>query len=149
MERDNKIRKVFHWTSIILYIISMTQVGYYDNHGDGNGMVGIVLLLLGWMLIFSGGTGIVWLANPILWYSWAVRSNLKNSFWSSFAAFLIALVFLTGVVTDGSTSIHMDLPTTSYDTKIIKYGLGYRLWLLSTAVWFIGNFYLLLSSKSE
>lgn len=143
MKNDELIRKWFLRASIILYFVSLTQVGYIDDsNGDGSELRGIFLLLIGWLNVFSGGTAIAWLANPILWYSWTKRDNLKYTIWSSFLTVLLGLLFLTGIVTNGRFCIGgADMPSFSIDTKIINYGLGYYLWLSSILTWFIGNLY--------
>ena len=79
---------------MLTYIASLFFVGYYENH-DTTGTPGFLLVLFGVFFLFShGGAALIWIANPILWYSWAPRRKPKYSFYSSLISMFIALSFM-------------------------------------------------------
>jgi hypothetical protein len=139
-EKNHKrIVKITFIISLAAYISSLFCDCFYSN--TGNGEIGLVLLIFGGIWVLAGGSAITWLANPLLWYAWAKRSDTRKSRYASFLSFFVSLLFLSfdnvpGAGgcggTDGMIS-HCD------DLKIYSYGLGYYLWLASSLVFLIGH----------
>ena len=131
---------IYLWLSICLYILSLTQVGWYGNRNSetgGEGSYGIALVFWGALNTLDGGMGLIWLANPLLWFSWRKRSNLRLSLLTSAIATFICLSFL---LFDGYTSSCGNIwSSTTCEVQITCYGWGYYLWIASFAVFLLGQ----------
>lgn len=120
--------------SVVLFLTSLTQDGYYiDRPGDPRAWAPCIgLLLIGWLGVFDGI--LAWLANPALLAAWIFlnfRSSRRLGAAIGAAAIAFALSFLlyTEILTNeaGGTS------------KITGYGAGYWLWVASGGVAMIGG----------
>src|SRR5262245_49861927 len=121
MQEDKKLKKIFLIISISLFIISLTQKCYCTSSQCGDS---IMLFLLGWGALISGGAGIALLANPLLISSWILlNKNLKLAMFLSVFATLLSLSFLFfgSIIDNEGGQAH----------QIISYKPGYWLWTLS------------------
>lgn len=129
------IRRVFLLISIGLFIASLTYPCFDTEKELGQSGEGAALLISGCFGFFTSFTGLIWLANPILLYSWILfnKSNL-HSLIASIISLCVGLLFLKcsemTINEGGNTSIISD------------YRTGYWLWLASILVMVIGNTYL-------
>ncbi len=114
--------------SLILLLSSFTQNAFYVG---SKGVHSLFAFLFGFFVVM--GTGISWLANPLLISSWLlVYKNTRYSQYLSIFAVLLSLSFLllTKVVTNEG----------GYPNTISSYGAGYWLWFSSCIVNCIGIF---------
>ena len=105
---------------------------------------GLTNLLMGWFTVFMlYPIGIVWLANPILLFSWIKsKKNLKTSLVSSFLSFFLMISFL---LFDKVVNNEAGVPE-----KITSIKLGYWIWVLSSFTMAVGNSILFyLKNKKE
>jgi hypothetical protein len=142
---ENNLRITTLCISIWLYIGSLFSDCFYDTPG---GMInkdgvhtGLELLMVGWVqMIFHGGAGFVWLANPMLFAAWKIISNKKASLILSSISFLVSLSFLfLNTIANGHSFEDGNDKTQYVDVEITGYGVGYWLWLLSSAIVCIGS----------
>ena len=138
----NNILKLFLTTSLLLFIISLTQDAY---RAGGQYAGSFACVIVGWMGVPIGGTwaNITWLANPILVIAWiGFISDRKTSLICSSVAFILSLSFLfCSEVTqnEAGSSSHIN-----------GYAIGYYLWLSSSFLLIGGNIILLkLESQSK
>ncbi len=118
--------------SIALFAISLTQKCYCTTSTCGDS---ILVVLIGWLGLFSGGATLTWLANPFLVMSWILlEKNLKASMIFSALAGLLSLAFLMfdGIVDTEAGHVR----------EIVSYKAGYWLWLGSCWVMLTGTFWL-------
>lgn len=66
---DEKIRKIALISSMALFALSLTQKSYCTTSTCSDS---IMVFLLGWAALFSGIEGIIWLANPFLFFAWVL-----------------------------------------------------------------------------
>ena len=133
MTEDQKLKKTILFSSLFLFLFSLTQKCYCTTSSCGDS---IMSFLLGWAAIFSGG-GFAWLANPFLFISWiTLRKNLRISMFASVFAMLISLSFLLldSIVDNENGGRH----------QIVSYEPGYWMWAASTIVMLLGTFILML-----
>jgi hypothetical protein len=127
------IRNVIRSISIVLFVAAMTQVCFDTESAPGESGEGAALVISGFFGFFSSITGLTWLANPALWYSWVQITRKPNhSLLASMLATIISLSFLLCkdmIVNEGGTT------STITDVRI-----GYWLWLSSIGTMLIGNF---------
>lgn len=96
--------------------------------------------LLGWFAMFSGGAGISWIANPLLFISWfTLKKNIQTAVLLSAIATLSSLSFLLFDRIGTSESGHSQ--------QILVYKAGYWIWLSSCATTLVGSVILLLREK--
>jgi len=136
---DKKLKKYIFIASISLFIISLTQKCYCTTSECGDS---IMAFLLGWAALLSGGAGISWLANPLLFASWIIlKKNLKLAMFLSVAALLLSLSFLMfdTVIANEAGQKH----------QIIAYKMGYWLWMGSNMVMLLGTFVLMLRHNTR
>lgn len=136
---DARLKKYIIITSISLFIISLTQKCYCTTSECGDS---IMAFLLGWAALLSGGAGISWLANPLLFASWIIlKKNLKLAMFLSVAALLLSLSFLMfdTVIANEAGQKH----------QIIAYKMGYWLWMGSNMVMLLGTFVLMLRHNTR
>ncbi|MBB3188361.1 hypothetical protein [Microbacter margulisiae] len=126
--------------SIGLFAVSITQ----DCFSVSDGTVSSLSALLGgfWGMLFTGGSSITWLANPILLTTWIlmlfttkqqlllIGSALSSSLSSLF------LLFHDAVLDEAGNKY-----------LIVGYSTGYWLWLASSLVLFIGSLVLFFVAK--
>lgn len=88
---DKKLRISIMLGSVILFLFSLTQKCYCTTSECGDS---IMVFLLGWAALISGGAGLSWLANPLLFASWlTLNKKLKTSMFFSVFAALLSLPF--------------------------------------------------------
>ncbi len=136
---DKKLKKYILIASISLFIVSLTQKCYCTTSECGDS---IMAFLLGWAALLSGGAGISWLANPLLFASWIIlRINVKLAMFLSVGATLLSLSFLIfdSVIANEAGQKH----------QIIGYKLGYWLWMGSNLVMLLGTFVLMLRHNTR
>ncbi|MFN0728246.1 hypothetical protein [Polaribacter gochangensis] len=129
---NSKKQKIFLIISIAIYIIALTQKSYCSSYGNCDNY-GILSLLFGWLGVFMLHVpAFPWLANPILIIAWSLFKKKPNiSFILSVVGFLLMLSFLFV-----DEIINSEAGTKS---KVVFYGLGYWLWVLSSFIMVIGN----------
>lgn len=132
----NKINTVILSSSILIYIISLSQNCFCTSHCANS----FLALIFGFFGIATGGLGnLCWIANPLLFMSWVVfYKDLKSSFIFSLFASLLSFLFLfaTEVAVDEAGS----------PRKIQSLEIGYWLWLSSIfiiAIWNCIRYYVL------
>jgi hypothetical protein len=122
-----KASLIFMWTSICLFVISLTQTGFYVLDGETGRSpytTGGGLLMLGAFSVFQGIYA--WLANPLLLLSWfCIYFQAKGvALLTSIVAFIFAMSFFVQLghkFHDGSISQTIAGPAS-----------GYMFWLVST-----------------
>lgn len=129
---DNKKQKIFLFISIGLYIISLTQKSYCSSFESCDNL-GFLSLIFGWFGVFMLHVpAFPWLANPMLLISWLTfNKKSKTSFMLSIGAFTLMISFLLV-----DEIISNEAGTKS---KVVFYGLGYWLWLLSSFIMVLGH----------
>ena len=136
--------KVIRYISIGLFVISLACPCYDTGNADGSFGQGAFLLLSGILWFMFASPGFVWLANPLLLYSWInAGKNRDRSFTLSIISLFLALCFLfyKDVITDEGGA---------NTTPIIAHAIGYWLWLASIATMLLGNFCLqMLSARNK
>lgn len=130
-----KNKKIFLFISIGLYIVSLTQKSYCSSFGPCDNF-GFLSLFFGWIGVFMLHIpAFTWLANPIILASWIFfKKKPKTSFTLSVVAFIIMLSFLLVdeiIANEAGTK-----------SRVVFYGLGYWLWVLSSFTMLAGNFFL-------
>lgn len=84
--------------------------------------------------------GLLWLANPVLFYSWIKIKDIKHSLIGSGFVVGLCLLFILFKKTPNPGVCGSFLePMPCSDIEITEIKLGYVLWLLSAIVLFIGN----------
>ncbi len=139
MIEDKKLKKLILFSSILLFVFSLTQKCYCTTTTCGDS---IMAFLLGWAAIFSGAAGFAWLANPILLIAWfTLKKKLKTSMFLSIFSTLISLSFLLAgsIVDNEGGGSH----------QIRSYELGYWAWVTSNIVMLIGTFILMLRHNTR
>lgn len=142
MLRTIQIIKVFKYLSILLFLTALIFPCFDTMAEEGEEGEGAALLLSGFFGFFSTAVGWSWLANPALWVAWGYFiKKPRQSFIASVIAVFFALSFLlfkTIMINEaGGTS------------SIVRYRIGYWLWLASSLVMLIGNIYLKHSDNRE
>jgi uncharacterized membrane protein len=122
------LRKTILFSSIVIFIISLTQECFCTFEGCADS---IIVLVFGFFGILSGGVGLSWFANPLIIASWILIKNNKISTILSIIAFVLSFSFLffKEIMTDESGNLR----------EILGYKLGYWLWLLSIFITLLGN----------
>ena len=139
---QSKFAKTGLWISLALYVICLTQDGYYIDGADPEAWSPAYgLLFIGWIGIFAGM--FAWLANPLLFASWFLLATSRHraAFFVSLGALLFAMSFLLH-----SEVISSAAPTYS---RIIGYGMGYWLWIASALILVVGAGVLTFRPKSD
>lgn len=139
MQEDKKLKKYILLISITLFVLSLTQKCYCTTTQCGDS---IMVFLLGWAAAFSGGAGIAWIANPLLFASWfLLKKNLKTAMFLAVFAALLSLSFLLfdGIVDNEGGQPH----------QIISYKAGYWLWTGSSICMLVGTFVLMLRHNTR
>jgi len=140
-KKKERIFNITLWLSILFYTASLFFTGYsVPNTSEEN--YGFLLVLFGWAEVFSDGAGYVWLANPLLWYSWWWRKHLQKSLWSSLLSALVALMFLfsSSIMPSGPCGSWLEQSNCD-PVPIVSVNSGYYLWLLCPLILTVGNFY--------
>jgi hypothetical protein len=134
MIEDEKLKTYILYSSIILFLLSLTQKCYCTTTNCSDS---IMVLILGWAALSSSAAGMAWFANPLLFASWFfLKRNLKTAMFLSVFSFLLSLSFL---MFDSILDNEGGIPH-----EIISYRLGYWLWLGSHLVMLLGTFVLML-----
>lgn len=141
MDRKEIAFKLMFWLSILLYIISLGFAGYTTSNSNEDNL-GYLLVLFGWSEVFAEGVGYVWLANPLLWYSWITMRNTYRSLLFGSLSMVLASTFMFSskimpIGTCGSWLDHLDCSP----VFIISKNSGYYFWLFSSIVLTAGNLY--------
>ncbi|MES2131625.1 MAG: hypothetical protein V4506_04690 [Bacteroidota bacterium] len=125
-----RIRLITLLTSILLFIISLTQKCYCTSAGGCGDSLAV--FLTGILGMLYGGAALTWLANPVLFTSWiAVKIGPKVSLIASLCSLLISLSFLLFRSIIDNEAGHY--------SAIVGYQAGYWLWTASSLVMFAGN----------
>ena len=126
---DQRIMKVVLTASMLCFALSLTQKCYCTTTSCSDSFM---VFILGWAAVFSGGAGLTWLANPLLFASWFfLKRKLEISMFLGSFAFLVTLFFLLfGSVADnvGGTT-----------HQVVSYKPGYWLWVTSSACMWLGT----------
>ncbi|WP_201575456.1 hypothetical protein [Psychrobacter sp. H8-1] len=124
--------------SIGLMFFTLTQEAYCTAEGCMHSMMAFTFGVFG--LFIGGNETLTWFANPLLILAWVFIKNRKLSFLLSLLSTSIALLFLVFdevVITEaGHSSI------------LIKYALGYWLWIGSHATMVLGNVLIIINEHS-
>lgn len=144
MKNSNRNKNIIRVTlvlSAIFFFISLTQMSFCTNGRCQND--GLTNLLMGWFTVFMlYPIGIVWLANPILFFSWIkLNKKPKTSLVSSVISLILMLSFL---LFDKVVNNEAGVPQ-----KITAIKLGYWLWVSSAFIMVIGNAFLFYKKKKE
>lgn len=136
---DKQLKKTILVSSIVLFLLSLTQKCYCTTSQCGDSAL---VFLLGWASLASGGAGFSWIANPLLFVAWfTLRKNLKASMFVSVVAALLCLSFLLfdSIADNGGEQKH----------RIISYKPGYWLWAASSISMLFGTFALMLRHNTR
>jgi hypothetical protein len=136
IERQESIRKrtaYFILTlSIVLFAFSVSQKCFCTERDCGEDWEGAALLISGVLGIGAAPVWFVWLANPVLLFSWIFfLKRIRISLTLSLVAFLICLSFL------GFDKMMVD--EGGNFSRITGYEAGYWIWTSSAFVLFVGN----------
>lgn len=144
LKKLSKLQKLFIGISLLTFFSSIFFPSFYIDRKDYDAYAsGWYNLLLGWMGIVIGDyVSLIWLANPI--YFFALLFYLNGNRFSillSLIATLLAYSFsqLTEIVTSESGEM----------SKITSFELGYKLWVTSFAILFIGTIVELITKRKE
>jgi len=139
MTVDKELKKAILLISVILFLLSLTQKCYCTTSQCGDS---IMVFLLGWAAIVSGGAGFSWIANPLLFAAWfSLGKNLKASMFLSVFAALLSLSFLLfDSVLDNEAG---------HQNQIIAYKSGYWIWTASSLCMLTGTFTLMLRQNTR
>ncbi|QDA58850.1 hypothetical protein [Hymenobacter jejuensis] len=131
-------------TSILFYLIALTQDAFYIDRVDYNAWSSSLgLLLIGWLGILLGsGAALTWLANPLLIFSWIMLFNDKRT--AIVASSIASLFAITFLLFD--KVITSEAPTYS---NITHYRLGYWLWLTSCITMMAGSIIIYYLAKQK
>ena len=141
--REQKRKRLFVWISVALFVLTLTQPAFFQERRDDT-------TVAAWLCLLLGGPGVLlgyieWLANPILFYCWyaTYRGRLFQAGLCALVATFFAATFLA--------RSHMNWPLYERESspKILSYGLGYWLWLLSALVMLAANGRPLLSGVKQ
>jgi hypothetical protein len=126
-----RLPRIVTLLSVIVFVASLTQTACYISGESGNvsfqgePFQGISVLLLGARILFDllvGAGGLFffeWLANPVLAAGWVFSFAGKNK-----------VALLLGILASALMVAFLFRHTVP-DYKIIRYGVGYWLWLTS------------------
>jgi hypothetical protein len=131
--QSRRVTSVFITASILLFLASLTQNGFYidrkDNPEAWSPCFG--LLLIGWIAVPLGIPA--WLANPAIFLAWICGLfGWKQSAVVSCAfalVFSLSFIFCERILTDEGGG----------ESGITGYGIGYWLWNASIAVALLGS----------
>lgn len=130
MKVKQKLSNRYVIISMAFLVLSLTQKCYCTSSTCADS---IMVFLLGWFAVFSGGAGLTWLANPLLVAGWLTfKANLKLAMLFSIGGTLISLSFLI------FDSIHAS--EAGHHQQIVSYMAGYWLWVLSNATMLVATF---------
>lgn len=127
--------------SVVLFSISLILPPFYIKSDNSSPWpAGFWCLIFGWYNL--DGSGISWLANPLLILSWFyLFSKTKVALWLGLVALLFSSSFLFAnevIINEGGGM-----------GKIERLGAGYFLWLASTVVFSIGTIAVLVLNKKQ
>jgi len=128
--------KFIRYFSIGIFIFSLLCPCFDTEKAAGGPGQGGGLLLQGLFWFMYMSPGFVWLANPLLLFSWIYLNKKRTrSLIFSVVSFFMAACFLfyKDMLTDESGS---------NSTPIIAHQAGYWLWLVSILIMLFGNLYL-------
>ncbi len=118
--------------SLSLFIASLTQKCYCTSNSCGDSLAALLVGIFG---VFTGGAGLTWLANPLLFAAWIFwKEDLRFSLWASTVATAVSLSFLS------FDTIMVD--EAGHYSKIISYQAGYWLWVSSSMTMLLGNLFI-------
>jgi len=133
---ENKFLKIVRYTTLWLFIFSLTQKSYCMEGDCGTFGGGFLCLFFGWIaLLFLGVNYISWLANPLLIIAWLSLKQVSIvSIICSGLAIILCFSFLS-------------VPELLRDeggnwAPITGYHLGYWLWAASMIILFIGGLFI-------
>jgi len=110
-------------TSVILFIVALTQPCYCTAQECGEPFEGLLLLVVGVFGLFSFPAGVTWLANLTIFIAWRSFKNPKRALIWSAIGLGIALSFMLfkQVMVNEAGGI----------SNVTQYQLGYYLWVAS------------------
>ena len=121
-----KRENLLYYSSVIIYLISLTQNAFQLNNEDEH--YGYLSLIFGFYAVFD--TGICWLANFLIIFSWLFRDKKTSLYYSLSALILgISFLFVDEIV----------MGTNNKYGKITGYDIGYYLWISSFLIMTIRN----------
>ena len=111
-----------------MFLLSLTQESFsVNNEGE---YLGVLVLIYGFMAMFSGGISIVWWANMFIVIS-GMYYKTKKALFFSFLTFMLALSFFL------FDKIQIGFGANKIG-EITGYGTGYFLWLASFIIMTFG-----------
>ena len=126
------IQKGTLYLSVGLFVISLSREVFCTNNDCSGDWSGLAILFSGTFGFFLSPAGFVWLANPLLFFSWRyIKRDPKNTLITSIASSILAISFLffKRIVADEAGSYY----------HITGYRIGYWLWLTSVITMLVGN----------
>jgi len=137
-----RLKRVVIFISLLLLLISFTQVAYCTDDTNANEPCAnsLLIFIIGWL---GGclGASVTWLANPLLILTYfLLTTKPKFAFITGVWSFVIALSFLffRDIMVDEA----------GHFAKITGYGIGYWLWLCSALAAAIGSGVVYFMTKS-
>jgi len=131
-------KKIFLLTSIVLFVVSLTQKCYCTQVSCGDS---IAVLLSGSFGFFLCPAAFTWLANPAILISWiSFNKNQKKSLITSLIAVCVSISFLFFdkiIINEAGTY-----------GQIVGYRIGYWLWLTSLTLMLLGNLIVYFRARS-
>lgn len=134
-DATRNLRRTFVLISLLTFLASLTQPGFYGGHHPETGFG---LLLIGVLGVFDGK--FAWFANPVLLIAWITlwRSPKRcpgRDLKLALVALGLGLSFLLHTTTFNGIGFAENRPP----VPIVGYGLGYWLWIGSIATVVIGS----------
>ena len=106
-----------------------------------SGGIGLAVVLTGWFGMLTGEwSGIVWIANPILYLAWIlykVKPVLALQLGGLSFAIAVSFLFCEEIMINEGGG----------HAKISKFAVGYWIWMMSMGIFFFGNLYLFYKRK--
>jgi hypothetical protein len=129
-----RVAVLFVAVSMILFLASLTQDGFYLEGGDLTAWSSMGLLLTGWLGLLVGVPA--WLANPALATAWILALLGPSRRWYAFAFAVLAVGLCASFL------IYRDIlvDEAGHRHAITAYAPGYWLWLASAGVALAGAF---------
>jgi hypothetical protein len=117
--------KILIAASVVLFLVSLTQTGFYLGEEERDDSPGWLIILIGWLAVFTHDS-VAWLANPLLlltWFAALIVGSRRAAIVLAAASTLLALSFL-----------FCESMSLGPRPKVITLGPGYWIWLASIAV---------------
>ncbi|MFD0763493.1 hypothetical protein ACFQZI_01420 [Mucilaginibacter lutimaris] len=129
MNNLSRIKIITLSASIIVFVISLPQYGFCT---QSSCVLAGGALLTGWAAMYMGGVMLSWFANPLLLVAWVTLYSKSRL---SFVCSIVATIMMLSFLCYKQIYNHQD----EWTSDIVRYGLGYNLWVISGFTMVTGN----------